>query len=181
MCMKKYAILTIGTLLIACTNSTETPFIEQDDSTSSVPAVIAPPKEYEEPKPYTGPFHETENGEMIGTITLTGYPVREEVCNDDDWDEPCETYATYVFFRITGGMTPAMEKFLTNHEGNSFVREGAIGLGCETNLKKNPSMAPVLAATAGSPISITLNRPFEPGGRGAPSCHSHFDILSVAD
>lgn len=185
--MKKLSMLSICVFLAACAPAPEQlptdPLppaeIVEDQAASSMPEPISPSDLSAEEEPYTGPFHETDRGELIGTITLTGYPIREEVCNDDSWDDVCDARATYVFLKITGGMNPAMESFLAQNQGNAFIRDGAIGLGCEMNVEKNPAFAPILAATAAAQVTITLSRPFEPAGRGVPSCYAHFDIVSV--
>lgn len=187
--MKKLSILSVCIFLAACATAPEPlpvdPLPPAPDESEAISSAFEQPTSPSdlgiETKPYTGPFHETENGELIGTITLTGYPIREEVCIGNPFDEPCATDGTYVFLKITGGMNSAMESFLARNEGNSFVRDGAIGLGCETNLEQNPALTPILTATAASQVTVTLNRPFEPAGSGVSSCFAHFDIVSVGE
>ncbi len=181
--MKKFLVIIVGLALVSCAKNPQAePQVDssQTDQTSSISAV---PKtsssSFSEVQPYVGPFKKTENGEFIGTITVKGFPVREPACITGGYDEPCTEWTPYVFFKITDGMTPIVQEFLTQYEGNSFVQDDAIGLGCETSLSEDQNNAVILNANSASPITLTLNRPFEPEGRGVPSCFSHFEIVSA--
>ncbi len=129
---------------------------------------------------YIGPFHKTENGDFVGTLTLQGYPIREKVCDEGGYGDPCTKWTTYVFFRITDGIIPPLREFIEQNKGNSFMRSDAVGLGCERS-KEIKTILPMLdSSSPSSPATIVLNRPFEVSGGGVDSCYSHFVIVRVS-
>jgi hypothetical protein len=126
-------------------------------------------------------FHKTENGDFTGTITLKGYPLREERCSKGGYGDVCAAWATYVFFKITDGMTPPLGEYMEQNKGNAFMKSDAIGLGCEQSDGLREILPILDSGNPASPVTIVLNRHFETPGMGAHACYSHFEIDSVSD
>ena len=70
----------------------------------------------------------TNDGNGYGKATVTGYAYVEERTNIDDG----ETFK-YVLFKITKSSSDNFMEFLGLLNGNSYVGEEAIGLGCLNN------------------------------------------------
>lgn len=129
-----------------------------------------------------------------GIVYVDGYvqiEKHEDAIND-------EGIVDYVYFHITKSNNEDFMKYLKNSNGNSFVKNDAIGLGCKSDgilsyynssdangdkgykLSSSDS-AKLFASTSSKPVRLRLNRlPFT-GGSGAPLCYSHITEISIVE
>lgn len=136
---------------------------------------------------------EDENIEV--DLTVTGYAQVQEI-DEAFCEENCTVY-DYVVFQATEEVTGA-NAFFEENEGNSFVSRESFGLGCleddiisYSNHSDQYGMDQVelsaeltqqiLDSTKESPITLRLQKLKLDGGRGAPTCYSHFRNVMLAD
>ncbi len=157
------------------------------------------PTQQEEPEDETteGEFRYRSIGDYYdyyGSVTISGYAEltsrQQAFCSSN-----CETYE-YLFFKITENNNQSLEEYIQKSQGNSFIGENSISLGCldsnilsfnnrsdelgkvEASLTEEETSA-ILDATEENPITITLNRyPLRDGG-GATECYSHFSEVMI--
>lgn len=129
-----------------------------------------------------------------GTFQARGYLYTEEVpepyCETD-----CITYKR-AFFYISESPNKAVNTFISENTGNSFVADSAIALGCvidgklqatgismgassgDKTYSKEVSSA-LINSNKSELVSVQIGRSAVPDGRGAPVCYSHFDSVSM--
>jgi hypothetical protein len=130
-----------------------------------------------------------------GVAYVTGYATIEEL-RGDGLEEDENEKVDYVLFHITSPTSSNFLKWIKSIEGNAFVGEKAIGLGCVENniikyvnssdklgdkeftLTKNDSTM-IINSTKDSPVTLKLERLQFTSGSGAPLCYSHITYVSV--
>lgn len=141
-----------------------------------------------------------ENFEEGGYVDVRGYAEVDQV--DESFCEPetmeCAKY-DYVTLHIVSSDfdNAALVHFTAQNEGNSFVGEGMVGLGCveagEIYFENDSDFdhfgqyrlagdlsAKILASTKEAPVDLRLVKFAQEGGRGAPACYSHFtDVMAL--
>jgi len=150
------------------------------------------------PVTYSGEFKQQPDGSYLGSVTLTGYATTNEI-DEPFCESDCKKYR-YVFFNITHGMTPELKRFAGGNDGNAYVGNDSIGIGCvsddgktivsdvadlqthmvQREINEQDSQV-ILKSNARNLVTITLNRDYEPAGSGAPACYSHFEYVTVTD
>jgi prepilin-type N-terminal cleavage/methylation domain-containing protein len=130
-----------------------------------------------------------------GTLQAEGYTTTvkrgEAFC-----EENCQQY-DYVFFNITKSENTKIFDYINSNAGNAFVQDKAIGMGCVANgvisysnssdtVSKEYTISQsdtqkILAATKDKPIRLDTERLQSTGGRGAPTCYSHFATFKVLE
>lgn len=130
-----------------------------------------------------------------GTLELTGYlDTKLFTCNPG---EGCLKTVTYAYFVITKTDNELIYNFTNRNEGNSFVGENNIGLGCfekdanriysvnfsdsgqVENIITGGEFKKLLQSNKNNPVKIKLTKPYFSGGGGAPECYSHFRSFKV--
>lgn len=130
-----------------------------------------------------------------GVLTLSGYlKVEGRRCA---WveDETCKV--SYASFVVTRFNHPALFKWLDKLEGNAFVGESSIGLGCyesdkeriysvndadigkTENIISGNALERLLASDSNDQVALQVTRAKLFGGTGAPDCYSHFRDFKV--
>lgn len=146
-----------------------------------------------EPNPIIRDFSYNERLNMFsGIVEVTGYPEIIETVSPfcDEETEVCDRY-NYIYFKVTGYNNDGLNKYFEDMQGNSFVVDNSVGIGCEEDgyvhyqnasdffghedsfLDLDLSTA-ILNATASDPILITLTKFPYTSGSGAPTCYTHF-------
>lgn len=140
-------------------------------------------------------FHASSNT-YYGKLFLSGYASvterKEAFC-----EKNCTVYE-YVFFNILSSNNQFIKDYLQENEGNSFTNRQGVGLGCikngvisywndsdkrgmkEYSISEEASEA-ILNSNQENPIIIRLKRHQYTGGRGAPTCYSHFTEIDLAE
>jgi len=134
-----------------------------------------------------------EDEDIEVDLTVTGYA--EVVERDEAFcEENCTKY-DYVFWKPTDELIGNDDFFRTN-EGNAFASREALGLGCVNDgiisyandsirygmaeFTLSPELSEqILDATEDSPITLRLQKLVLDGGRGAPTCYSHFTTIEL--
>jgi hypothetical protein len=142
-------------------------------------------------------FHyDEESGTYYGKLVVEGYLTTQEV-PEPFCEENCAMH-TYAFFNVLKSDNDSLGYYLKRQEGNSFVGEGKIGLGCvkdgvlwrmndsdEFGMKRyenSPEESEkIIGSSAESPIKIELERYLYTSGRGAPACYSHFAQVEIVE
>jgi len=70
----------------------------------------------------------TNEGNGYGKVNVTGYAYTEERTNSDTGEK-----YKYVFFKVTESNSNNFMQFLEDNNGNAYVGDKAIGLGCLNN------------------------------------------------
>lgn len=135
-----------------------------------------------------------EKGEY-GTFQAEGYTTTVKGEEGMFCEENCKEY-DYVFFNITKSENTKIFDYMNSHAGNSFVQDKAIGMGCvasgvisysnssdtvdekEYTISKDDTQK-ILSATKEKPVRLAVERLEYTGGRGAPTCYSHFATFKV--
>lgn len=133
------------------------------------------------------------DGEM-GTFQAEGYITTMQAQREDFDCGPNCTYDERVFFTIVNTPNSSVDSFLKEWEGNSFVDDQAISLGCvfdgvisadknfagdkKLNLSRADSTT-MLNSTKNNTVKLEISRLVIPSGGGAPNCYSHFDSVTV--
>ena len=130
-----------------------------------------------------------------GEVELLGYVNVEEVPEVWCFDEDCKMYM-YAQFEILEASDEDIYAMIERKQGNSFFGENNVGLGCitdgiieyanhsdefgyqEIELSAEDS-AVLLNSTAQNPITIKLEKMPLSGGKGAPTCYSHFTKIDL--
>ncbi len=133
-----------------------------------------------------------DSGEY-GTVQVEGYPTISAK-NEAFCLENCQQY-DYVFFNIKKTENTNILNYINSQSGNSFVRDKAIGIGCIANgeisyynlstsrgmqeykLSKDDTTK-IMNATSEKPVVLELEKLPYSGGRGAPTCTSHFTTIT---
>lgn len=165
-------------------------------STPTTPTVPTTPGATPTANASTDAFQNSNNYGFYGTLTLTGYlSIQKHVCNPGDMCGNTVDYASFVF---TDSTSPAINDFISQGTGNSFMGEKKVGLGC---YEKTPEQriyfenfadsgkingaitgddfAKLFASTKDHPVQLKLTRPIYTSGQGAPDCYSHFRDFDV--
>lgn len=136
-----------------------------------------------------------EEGDF-GNFQVEGYATTVKR-NNEPCGDMCKEY-DYVFFNIVKSENAKVFEYIKSNVGNSFVQDGAIGMGCkvgDTISYSNASDAgsaeyvinqadtqKILAATKDNPIRLSVERlKYTTGGSGAPTCYSHFATFKVVE
>ena len=138
--------------------------------------------------------------EAYGKFQVEGYVTVVELPDCPEFCEEGEEYNTlnYAIFNITKIENTEFPKFLEQMDGNSFVGDYSIGLGCSTDgilnyyndsnatgMKKyeltKADSDVILKSTKEKPIILELERFLFTGGSGAPSCYSHISTINIID
>lgn len=132
-----------------------------------------------------------DNG--YGTVDVLGYVTIENI---ELYDE--DEKINYVYFNIIDTKSNDFLQYIDSLNGNSFVSNKAIGLGC-TDYKKifylNSSdekefenyeldenvSNKILASSIDNPIKLRLTRFKYSGGSGAPNCYSHISTIELLE
>lgn len=140
-------------------------------------------------------YEDTFDGES-GKFTATGYVTTKQV--EEAWCETdCDVY-TYALFNITSTTNQALSNFFNENEGNSYVGNNSIGLGCVENGKLewiNDSDAypmkeytltsadteTLLDSDSDNLVKVEFEKYKFSGGSGAPTCYSHFGGIKLVD
>ena len=127
-----------------------------------------------------------------GIVEVIGYPETKEL-KDEMYNH--KKY-NYVYFHIKETKSDEFKKYISSLNGNTFVLDDAIGLGCiidqkinyynisdELNNKKyelsQEDSDKILNATENNPIKLKLEKlPLTTGG-GAPMCYSHITTIKI--
>lgn len=130
-----------------------------------------------------------------GKLIVNGYAAISEMpegfCVDD-----CLVY-DYVFFNVLSTDNKFLDNYIEEQQGNSFVGDISIGLGCVENdilwrmndsdefgMQKytdSPATSEaILNSSKENPITVELERYLYTGGKGAPDCYSHFAKVGLA-
>ena len=131
-----------------------------------------------------------------GDVFVRGYLTTEET--PEPWCEGTDCGKnTSAFFKVVEVDDSEFDKFLDENKGNSFVRDGKVGLGCvadnETVYLMNDSdqyglkefTAPkelskiLLSSTEKNLVTLKLTKYKLTDGRGAPACYSHFSRFEL--
>lgn len=130
-------------------------------------------------------------GGFDGSLTLTGYL---EIKSVQDFDGKSSDYA---FFIITKTNNNLIYDYLREEEGNSFVGNNSIGLGCyqkesnrifstnygdigvAENVISGNEYQKLITSTQTNLIQLDLTKPIFNGGGGAPTCYSHFRDFEI--
>ncbi len=150
----------------------------------------------EEPQEQPQKIYEDTFDGTTGKFTATGYVTTKQV--EQAWCETdCDVY-TYAFFNITSTTNQAISKFFSENQGNSYVGNNSIGIGCVENGKLewiNDSDAypmkeytltvadteTLLESDSGNLVKVEFEKYKFTGGSGAPTCYSHFGGIKVVD
>ena len=135
--------------------------------------------------------YNTETYNYEGAKSLTGYASVVQV--EEAWcEENCATY-DYVFFNF-GEEDKSHEtfaRFLSDNEGNAFVKENAVGLGCldegvlysatwdSRSVTHQLIADKIMASNEDNPITIYLRRVVPETESDAPTCYAHFLALGA--
>ncbi len=105
---------------------------------------------------------------------------------------------TYVFFKVLQSSGNNFSAYLSTHDGNSFAKKNAIGLGCIVNgvLKydnesdqfgnqefkiSSNDTSKILNSSKSKPIKLILEKLKYSSGRGLDSnCYSHMTYIDIA-
>ena len=105
---------------------------------------------------------------------------------------------TYVFFKVLQSSGNNFSVYLNNHDGNSFVKKNAIGLGCIVNGKigyynasdefgdkdfdiSGDDTSKILNSSKAKPIKLNLEKLKFSSGAGSDSyCYSHMTYINIA-
>ena len=135
----------------------------------------------------------THNEDFSGIVKVTGYPIVENKVNElGDGKE-----YSYVYFYIMESNKQEFEAYIQKLNGNAFVSDNAIGIGCiiDNNIKyynasdkngekeyilSNDISNEILNSTKDNPIRLKLERLPLTYGKGAPICYSHITTIEVA-
>lgn len=140
-------------------------------------------------------FQESKVYGFYGTLTLTGFLRTERrICNPGDMCGETVDYASFVFKETDN---QAIYDLLNQFSGNSFVSEGAVGVGCyqkdlnriystndaDTNVSENiireEDLNRLLGSSFSKPVKLKMTKPVYTSGRDAPDCYSHFRNFEV--
>lgn len=136
---------------------------------------------------------ETESGR----VEVLGYATLEKVNEADCYTDNCNKY-DYVFFNILESESEDFLTYIENLNGNTFVSNQNIGLGCFSNnilnyynhsdefgmksftLTKDET-SKIMNSTKENPIKLELEKSKLTGGIGAPNCYSHITNIKVIE
>lgn len=140
-------------------------------------------------------FRKSDVFGFYGTVTLTGYlEVVKRVCNPGDMCGETVDYASFVFRNNDNN---AIKEFTGEYQGNSYVGDFAVGLGCQQTDKNRiyyendadsgwktgeisgSDYQKLIASSPENPVQLKLTREIYTSGRGAPDCYSHFRNFDV--
>ena len=141
-----------------------------------------------------GTFARQPGDGFSGDLTVRGYAEIENV-QEAFCEQNCNTYQ-YVFVKILETGNAALPLFLTEFDGNSYVQEDAIGIGClegevirfenatDEQQMVESSISPdatrmIQESSKRNPILLKLTKKQLSGGSEAPSCYSHFSTIEV--
>jgi len=140
--------------------------------------------------------YDEEADAYYGKLTVVGYATTEQV--QEAWcEQNCKTF-DYVSFNIIESRNEEIFDYIGGQQGNSFVGEASIGIGCvedgiiwryndsdEFGMQKysnSPEESKVIISSSeNDPAAIELERFLYTGGRGAPDCYSHFAEVHLAE
>ena len=135
-----------------------------------------------------------------GKVRVTGYTVIEKVKEECYGEENCEKAKTvdYVFFKVLDTKNKDFINYISNHQGNNYFRENAVGLGCIENnqltyINHSNELGmiscnlteietnKILNSNQDKKITLELERLELTGGSHAPSCYSHITYIKVVN
>jgi hypothetical protein len=141
------------------------------------------------------PFQNSATLGFHGTLTLNGYvKVQKRICDPEGMCGETVDYASFVFYQAENQV---IYDLLNEFAGNSFVSEGAVGLGCYQNDQKRiystndadtgtvesviigSDFTKLMASNANNKVRLRMTKPIYTSGRGAPDCYSHFRNFDV--
>ena len=126
-----------------------------------------------------------------GIVEVIGYPEKKEITNITDG-----TKHTYIYFHIKETKSTEFKKYIESINGNSYVSNNSIGIGCvsdgiikytndsDSARMKNYELSQedsdkILNATESNPIKLKLEKALYTGGVEAPICYSHITKIMV--
>jgi hypothetical protein len=146
------------------------------------------------------PFKFYERYGLYGALEPMGY-LRIDHWKCDPSNNPfCEgdvDYASFVMTNVDGIDSKALKSFFGENEGNSFVGQQSIGLGCydkeksiihsvnegdvgqAKNFINNNSLQKLLHSSKDNPVRLYMVKPVFTGGSEVPDCYSHFREFKV--
>ncbi len=125
----------------------------------------------------------------FGTLELAGYASVEKLSGFDGISD-------YVFFNIVRPSNDLIYGYLNEHQGNSFIGQNKIGLGCYQpeqnriysqnyganwveNAITGNDYQKLISSSAQNTVVVRLTMPEAVGGTEAPNCYSHFRSIEV--
>ena len=132
------------------------------------------------------------NEDFSGIVEVIGYPIiKNKVDELGDGKE-----YSYVYFYIMESNKKEFNAYIEKLNGNMFVLDNAIGIGCiinnqikyynasDENGEKEYILSidisnQILNAREDSPIKLKLERFPLTDGKGAPVCYSHITIIDI--
>ncbi|MFC1615704.1 hypothetical protein ACFL21_01060 [Patescibacteria group bacterium] len=146
-----------------------------------------------------GDFTKDADGNYLGTIYLEGYAITElrpEAFCDPTVDD-CLNYE-YMVFNYMNVENADFLEMIADSQGNSFVGQGSVGIGCLTYegtieymnaadedsggrefVWEGDDIDKLISATEDRPVVLKMSRKLFTGGSGAPTCYSHFRDFEV--
>lgn len=137
--------------------------------------------------------------EEYGIVYVEGYATKEVLESSNMYgDLDGLESANYVFFNITNTDSNDFMTWINDSQGNAYVRDKAIGLGCiqddyiryynssdeadcqEYQIEKDLAQR-ILNSSESSPIKLKLERKKYTVGTGAPLCYSHITSVSIVE
>ncbi len=129
-----------------------------------------------------------------GVVEIIGYPETKELI-DEMGDGK---HYNYVYFHIIESKSTEFKNYIKSLEGNSYVLEDAIGIGCNSDGKityynssdeygdmeyeiSKEDSSKILNATENNPIRLKLERLVYSSGKGAPICYSHITKVEIVE
>ena len=144
-------------------------------------------------------FGRNEWGDYGGVVTVRGYAETYERCLNwmESIGENCQK-TEYIFFKIIEADQASMFDYIKAEQGNSFVADQAVGLGCSADgvisywnaAGANPIVqheipteetVRILRSSAEDMVTLRLKRNPPNDGMGAPACYSHFESIEVVN
>ncbi len=187
----KIKILVIGLFLIlsGCQiNNAEIPVTDETKPTNTPPIKeeVVPSDKKEQQK--EEPIYSSWKATLKGYATVTEQP--EGFCTEN-----CLMFR-YVSFNFTENNSQELKEFMGLSEGNTFISQQKIGLGClaegriwrwndsdKFGMKQytldNPSSTKLLTSSPENPVTIEITKDSLSAGRGAPDCYSHFTGIEL--
>jgi len=137
-------------------------------------------------------IYNSSSGKSYGKVQVKGYATIKKVSSFDG------SSVDYVFFNILSAGDKDFIKYVNSFDGNSYVRENAIGLGClNDNILINYNSSDklgnktlkltkdetekILKSSKSEPIMLNLERLDLTQGSGATECYSHITYIDIDD
>jgi type II secretory pathway pseudopilin PulG len=136
-----------------------------------------------------------------GSLQIEGYASTDKRFDVQGDTQTCSNDCKkddYILFNIAGTGNDDIFMYLKNNNGNSYVQDKAIGMGCLTygqisyynrsdaNGSKKFTISAsdsskIMSATAAKPIILELNKLKLSGGGSSPTCYSQFTNFKVVN